>query len=253
MVEGKSNGELGYFCTKEGFYDTWEVKQLHNFPEVFVSANRWQPYGMTNTVVLKRKLNPVAMYVHRETKILGLPMLNEWTGFDLERADWVSPHGKGTHEDFQVFFCRGETTQKGAFHQFTLTFRFQDPFDGVYLAQKDNGGSELKSAYQADTNHVYETVLNFSHERTHDPANNRVIVKDKLLLENEYLVLRVRSKTDEKGRLIKANYAKIYPQIYVAHYGFLITTYFNPKINNPSLEADTTRNLLNPRDLGFAP
>lgn len=40
-VEGKSNGELGYYCAKEGFYDTWEVKQLSDFPDVYVSNGRW--------------------------------------------------------------------------------------------------------------------------------------------------------------------------------------------------------------------
>jgi len=70
---------------------------------------------------------------------------------------------------------------------------------------------------------------------------------------DEYLVLRVRSETDKDGRLVKANYAKLYAPLFVAKYGFLISSYFNPEINSPSLEADTTKNLLNPRDLGFAP
>jgi len=47
VVEGRSNGEVGYLCSKEGYYDTWEVKRLANFPEVYVSDGCWQPYGMT--------------------------------------------------------------------------------------------------------------------------------------------------------------------------------------------------------------
>ena len=35
--------------------------------------------------------------------------------------------------------------------------------------------------------------------------------------------------------------------------GVWFTSYFNPETNNTSLEADTSRNLLNPRDLGFPP
>ncbi len=253
-VEGRSNGELGYYCTKEGFYDTWEVKQLSGFPDVFVSNGRWQPYGLTNTVVLKRKVNPVPMYVRQgELDKLILPKLDEWTGFDLECADWVSPHGKGKCTDFQVYFHRGETNQRGAFRQFALTFRFLKPFDGVYRARKDKLGSQFKCAYKADTNHVYETEINFSYERTTDPANGRAILKDELLAGDEYLVLRIRSETDKEGRLIKANYAKMYAPLFAAYYGFQITSYFNPESNSPSLEADTTRNLLNPRGLGFPP
>ena len=80
-----------------------------------------------------------------------------------------------------------------------------------------------------------------------------MVTQDHLLKEEEYLILRVRSEMDKNGGLINANYAKLYAPIFAAKYGFLITSYFNPEINNPSLEADTSKNLLNPRDLGFAP
>jgi hypothetical protein len=253
VMEGKTNGEFSFTFTKDGYYKTRETKHLFRNPAISVSSGRWQPYGMTNTVVLKRRVSPAAMHVHRGTDRLGLPKPDEWTGFDLERADWVSPRGKGAREDFQVLFRRGGANERGAFHRFTLTFRFPKPFDGVYLAEKDSGGSELESVYAADTNHVYAAEIGFSHERTDDPAGNRTAVEDRLLAENEYLVLRVRSETDKEGRLAKANYAKICSPLYAAHYGFLITTYFNPEANNPSLEADTAKNLLNPRDLGFAP
>ena len=219
-----------------------------------VSDGRWQPYGATNTVVLKRKVSPVAMCVRRGTlDRLTLPKLDDWTGFDLEYADWVSPQGKGTHEDFRVLFRRGPTDSRGAFFQFALTFRFPNPLDGVYVAKKDNLGSALKTVYQADTNNVYAPEISFSYARIEDPASNSTRVEDKLLAEDDYLVLRIRSVTDRDGRLIKANYAKIYAPVFAAWYGLQMTTYFNPNENDPNLEADTTKNLLNPRDLGFPP
>lgn len=253
VASGKCVGDWHYVIKKEGHYETSVDVRYFGPTNTSVRNGRWQPYGLTNTVVLKRKVNPVAMCVHRgELDKLALPELNAWTGFDLECADWVSPHGKGKHEDFQVFFRRGETDTRGRFQQFALTFRFSKPFDGCYLARKDKAGSQLRCDYQADTNRVYDTEVQFSYERTTD-QNGRVAVKDSMPTWDTYLVLRVRSETDKEGRLIKANYAKIYAPIFAAYYGFQITTYFNPEPQNPSLEADTTKNLLNPGDLGFAP
>jgi hypothetical protein len=247
-------GDLVFSIEKPGYYRT--QLQYWFFKDGFdcVKDGRWIPWNPIIEVVLKRRVNPVAMCVRRgELDTLALPKLDEWTGFDLEHADWVSPHGKGKREDFQVLFQRGLTDDRGAFYQFTLTFCFKKPFDGVYLVKKDSVGSEMKTAYEADTNRMYETEITFSHDRVDDPVKMSVIVNDKLLAEDEYLVLRVRSETDREGRLSKTNYAKIYAPIYAAWYGFRMTTYFNPDPNNPSLEADTTKNLLNPHDLGFAP
>jgi hypothetical protein len=251
VAEKKSVGEINYWIDKEGYYET---SGRFNFVRNGVSNGRWQPYGATNTVVLKRKLNPVAMCVRRGTlDRLTLPKLDDWTGFDLECADWVSPLGKGKHEDFRVLLVRGPADNRGVFSQFTLTFRFPAPFDGVYVAKKDNLGSALKTVYQADTNHMYESEIAFSYGRIEDTARGNVIVKDNLLAEDDYLVLRIRSVTDLDGRLIKANYAKIYAPIFAAWYGFQMTTYFNPNANDPNLEADTAKNLRDPRDLGFVP
>ena len=151
-----------------------------------------------------------------------------------------------------MFFRRGKQLACG-FSSIFLDIRLCKPFDGFYLARKDGTGSQFKCIYEADTNRIYETEIEFSYERLIDPVSGRSAYKNKMLEPDEYLVLRIRSETDEEGRLIKANYAKICAPLFAAFYGFQITTYFNPNENDPNLETDTSRNLLNPKDLGFAP
>ena len=253
VLKGKTNGEFTYEMKKNGYYTTREQKFLFKLPDVSVARGRWQPYGMTNTVVLKRMINPVAMHVHQGTDRLAVPKRDEWTGFDLEHADWVAPYGKGKREDFQVFFRVDVTSASGGFSKFALTLRFPKPFDGMYLMEKDNRGSVFQTIYEADTNRVYDSERTFTYERGMDEEKRKAVTQDHLLKENEYLVLRVRSETDKDGKLIKANYAKLYAPIFAAKYGFLITSYFNPEENSPSLEADTTKNLLTTRGGNFAP
>ena len=251
--ESKCTGDLNFTITKDGHYQTklryWFFKARFDC----VKDGKWIPWNPTIEITLKRKVAPVAMHVHRGIDRLTLPKRDDWMGFDLEHADWVAPYGKGKREDFQVFFHVDMVSESGGFSKFTLTLRFPKPFDGMYLVEKDNRGSEFQTVYEADTSRVYDNERTFTYERGMDEEKKKMVMQDHLLKEDEYLVLRVRSEMDKNGGLIKANYAKLYAPIFAAKYGFLITSYFNPEINNPSLEADMSKNLLNPRDLGFAP
>ena len=251
VVEGKGNGDLGYLCEKRGYYDTWEVKDLSNFPEVYVSKGRWQPYGMTNTVILKRKGNPVAMYVaglrkkHTLIREVGEPM-----GFDLTVGDWVSPRGRGKTPDFHVTYIRDGSGRD--YTALELILSAEEPFAGFIKVPCDTF-SQFKSPYSADTNAVYAKEMRFSFRR-----NEKGRYEDGQLQADECLILRTRTRLDKEGRLVGAYYGKIYGPL---RFGFSfdapgemkILHYLNPNENDPNLEADTSRNLLNPKDLGFAP
>ena len=252
-ASGKCVGDWHYVVEKKGHYETVVNVRYFSPTNTSVKDGRWQPYGMTNTVVLKRKINPVAMNVWRGTSPVSLPKQNEWIGFDLERADWISPHGTGKREDFQVFFNLDAKDKQWSFFKYTLTLRFPKPFDGFYRMKKDEDGSAFKCAYRADTNHLYDSEITFISERWHDAAKNKAVSAKHPLEADDYLVLRVRSETDKEGRLVKANYAKLCAPFFAARYGFLIASYFNPNENDPNLEADTSKNLLNPRELSFEP
>ncbi|MDD2598570.1 MAG: hypothetical protein PHO37_05025 [Kiritimatiellae bacterium] len=238
-MEGRSNGELGYYCVKEGFYNTWETKHLSRFPDVFVSSGRWQPYGMTNTVVFKRKVNPVAMYVaDRCSDYTLLPIVGEPLGFDLTVGDLIVPYGSGKTRDFDVTYIRdGEGS---TFTNQELIFSTHDPFAGFLKVSSDTY-SMFKSAYYADTNAVYQKEIRFSFKRLGGTGS----YIDGQMKDDECIVLRTRTRIDENGRLIGAHYGKIYGPLF---FGFSLKApgemkilhYFNPNENDPNLEADTT-------------
>jgi hypothetical protein len=124
---------------------------------------------------------------------------------------------------------------------------FTNKHDGAYAMTKDSS-SAFQSDYHADTNAVYSKEMAYIYDRL-----TGVVRESSKFPESGYLVLRVRSKTDRAGNLISAHYAKMYGPIAAGAGGIYMGYYFNHNENDPNLEADTTRNLLNPVDLGFDP
>ena len=246
-MKGKTNGEVTYEVKKNGYYNTLEQKFLFKLPDVSVSHSRWQPYGMTNTVVLKRMINPVAMCVKRERDRIKPPVKDEHIGFDFEKGDWVSPHGKGIVADINMKYGYEAGKIPVLHYRGSVSFSFPNPLDGAY-AMKKEPFSALVSVYRADTNAVYQREWTFTYDRL-----SGVRKEDTRFPESDYLVLRTRSKTDEDGNLVSAHYAKIYGPISAGGGGIYLSFHFNPNENDSNLEADTTKNLRNPRDLGFAP
>ena len=245
-------GDLNFRITKDGHYDTrlryWFFKAWFDC----VKDGRWIPWNPVIEIVLKRKVNPVAMYVHNGIDTIKVPKHGEFIGMDMEYGDWIAPYGKGKVADFLA--CFDVDAKDDAWSEFktTFTLRFLPPYNGCYRMKKDME-SQLASVYSADIAHLFDTEVSFISERKFDSGTQCVFAHNNRLGDDEYLVLRTRSVIDENGTLIKANYSKIYGELLAAKYGLRINYYFNPNENDPNLEADTSRNLLNPRDLGFAP
>ena len=244
-AEKKSVGEINYWVRKEGYYET---SGRISFERNGVSDGRWQPYGATNTVVLKRIVNPVAMCVAWNEAGSRLPDEDCLIGYDMKTADWVKPRGKGETADFFVRYVRKVGANRLAIKS-ELTIAFTNALDGAYRMKTDDSGSAMRTVYKADTNAVYAKTLAFVYDRTSERIN-----ADTYLTSDDYLVLRIRTECDDRGNLKKANYAKIVGKLAISRENKLkIRFYYNPNENDPNLEADTTKNLLNPRDLGFPP
>jgi len=247
-VAGKSNGELMFAITKAGYYRTQAHEFLYKRPDVFVSNGRWQPYGMTNTVVLKRKVNPVVMHVKWNSPKNIFPSQGVFYGYDMEAGDWVKPFGKGIVADFHARHER-RIGARPLDITTSLTLLFTNAMDGAYCMKADTSGSTMKTVMRADTNALYQKEFVFTYERT--PGKAR---KNTYPTVDDYFVLRTRTEVNERGAIKRAHYAKIVGKCEVAKSDrFDFFYYFNPNANDPNLEADTTKNLLNPGDLGFAP
>ena len=227
-ASGTPNGDMHYQITKDGYYKTessyWFYRQ--NEPQI-VKDGRWQPWNPTNTVVLKEKRKPIAMFARFADKVI--PVQGKPIGFDLEYCDWVTPYGIGKISDL-IFQYDGAYKGSQEYSK-QIKINFSSENDGLESFELDKT-SELMSQYNAsDTGYV--SNITFERERT--PIK---ILKSEELDENHYLIFRVRSVTDSTGKIIGANYGKIYGPIEYGTMGkeqrLTFTYYFNP---------DGTRNL----------
>lgn len=206
----------------------------------------------TNLVVrLKPIVNPTPMYVQdlkpysgRHKSMPQKALSGVW-GYDIKTGDWTEPYGKGKDVDFFVEYSY-EHFFKDRVVDCALVFT-NNVHDGFYIAKST--GTRFCSDYVANTNATYVKRLDFGSWGKKYKGNYATDLLD----DNEYIVLRTRTKCDKDGRIASAHYAKIYGPICFnggfAHNG----SYFNPNENDPNLEADTKVNLLPGGGMGFAP
>ncbi len=84
-------GDWHYQVKKAGHYDTFAEPYYYSSSHVSVSNGRWQPYGMTNTVVLKRIIKSIPMLATERSNFPSIPATNTLIGFDMIRNDWTTP------------------------------------------------------------------------------------------------------------------------------------------------------------------
>lgn len=237
VAQGKCNEFLRVDVTKEGYYQT-EVKInfWHSKETPIVVGGKWQPYGETRTVVLKKIRNPIRLRDPEAGYRYRYPESGKWVGFDLVRGDWVSPLGIGECTDMLIRYVH-EPRPDGYFKSLDISFT-NSPYAGAYVMNKDSF-SEMDSVYEADTNGEYVGNLRYEFERTVD--GNHVISE---LGFGQYLVFRVRTKVDECGNLTSAHYGRIMGALqYLEKAGMVLgPVFFNPTPNDTNLEdAETAR------------
>ncbi len=219
--------EVGGSFEKEGYYQSvgpiWAWKKKSDIPSGFF------------TIVLKRIINPVPMDFRKVEAYI--PRLDEPIGFDLETGDWISPYGKGTISDIN----------------FTINKRFVsiDDFDVVgqiELCGELNGiqpfstrnsdrsqiTSKLTPPQTAPENGYGRVAFATNYWHTDNKRFNSVN-------ENRSWMFRTRTKKDEKGKVISANYGWIRGDFNIIptldHSGqILFEYYYNPDPHSCSLE-----------------
>lgn len=263
-VKGKCVEGVDFEITKPGWYIgngghsfLYSDKKLPNPP---YKDGKWLPYGVEEVIVLKKKIQPVAMvFVQKWFHDYETPELDKDYGWDMELDDFVEPLGKGKVADFYVRHSweleEGVGIKKG------FTISFPNCLDGYYMVDRDHT-SELTTPLKADVDAKYEKTLalkvewgpdtKFIPEPHREPPYyyaqipfNRPIKETYLyeLPKSKVLIMRTRSKVDENGTLVSAHYSYYLGPIVINEsilntihsYG---TTYFNPYENNTSLEYD---------------
>ena len=85
VAEYRTNDRLSVGIDKTGYYHTFD-RVTFSDPCVYPSAKggKWQPYGNTRTVVLKKIENPQKLICLERTKDYKIPVYDTWLGFDIE-------------------------------------------------------------------------------------------------------------------------------------------------------------------------
>jgi len=235
VATGKTIHSMNYTVTKENYYSTEGAYWFYRRGENCIQDGRWLPWNPTNTVVLKERRKPIAMYVKYVDQ--PVPVRDRPVGFDLEVGDWVAPHGQGKHSDFYLTYkAEAQDLWTGSYE---LDLLCSNRLEGFYRAEKDMW-SELRSCYEAPSD-GYRTQVVLCLDRT-----KYKILKKEQFGESEYLAFRVRTLLDDKGNLVSAMYGKIYGPIEFGvgkEHHVRFTYYFNPTPNDRNIEFDPNRNL----------
>jgi hypothetical protein len=251
VVTGNTRGGMWFRITKADFYQTEGNCYFRSKTPPYVVDGKWQPWNLANTVVLKPIKNPVAMYVKQVEAVI--PVLDQSVGFDLEKGDWVVPHGTGSSSDFvfKFSFKTKPQTYKDDFKT-QMTLSFSNSKDGILdvtiPVEQFNEHSVLKLPYQAQSN---------DYRSAYEWQSTRINGKSAIIPECGDYIFRVRTKVDDSGKIISALYGKIHGSIETGGYlqalpRLLFTYYLNPTPNDRNIEFDPEKNLFGGRDR-FAP
>lgn len=226
-------------------------------------------------VVLPRILNPASMYGWNSDldRSVRFPAQSQWVGFDFEVADWVAPHGRGKVSDI---LCRFKNEFKGWQDRFEDTQHLERVMAAskeVYAARKEEWTMDkfkvsagkwdgvLEISFPGEGEGLFEEKkflpycqLKMPHSAPvdgyvpswHYTSNN---YSPRTYRKDVGFFLRTRVKLDKEGKVISANYAKIYGDFQLdAERGLVdFIYYFNPVPNDRNLEFDPKQNLF-PKD-----
>jgi len=221
---------IGITVDKEGYYRSL---QKYEFKERSM-LNRWEPWNPTIEVVLKKKRNPIPMYMNN-TNWAQIPKLNTPVGYDLQKGDWIKPYGVGVFGDLLVSF----STDYKAYRDYRskLTITFPNEKDGIQEYYFDNNDqSYYKWPFEAPEEGYLRKIEKFKSDRPNEGIKTNA-------KKNVNYIFRVRTKTDKDGNIIEAKYGKIGGDFKVGRKPlFGIGYYFNPD-GTRNLEEDPNKNL----------
>lgn len=204
IAQGKCNEFLRFEVRKDGYYrSNIKINFLQSKADPVVVDGKWQPYGETRTVVLKRVQKPQEMLGPDCPPQRKIKIYDKWLGFDLEKGDFLPPMGVGAEADMLVRFRLNGHMPDDWSIMMDVSFT-NNPYAGACRLKKD-GWSDMKSSYYADTNAVYQTDFTFKycHEKGVYPYSDK-------LNQDEYMIFRTRTKVDRDGKLVSARYGKLY-------------------------------------------
>jgi len=179
---------------------------------------------------------------------LKIPDSDKPVGYDFEKGDWVKPWGAGEVSDVEFFYTEDRINPAGDTYKLHLMMRFPEEHNGANLKKKD-----MVSAFKTDyavSDNIFQQQYDFKIEREKGMYSQRDKFGDA-----EYLAFRVRSKTNEVGKIISAYYGKMDRLEYaIGKEGKIrLRYYLNPNENDRNIEFATGQNLFGRREFNSEP
>lgn len=229
VFSGKDiSGSFGAAIRAEGYYQDWAglEKRKKN-----VVLNRWEPWNPTFEVKMRPKKRPVPMVFREGHKsAFKVPTYDQPVGYDLEKQDFVSPHGKGVHPDLFFEFKRYFKNS----HNFDVSceMTFPNKHDGIQECYFDESlRSSYRWPYLAPTNNYKPEVTWRSTRSNAEPVVHNFDEK------RVNYIFRVRTRVDDEGNIVSACYGKIGGPFGLGWADSANWVYwFNPVPNEQSLE-----------------
>ncbi len=246
-----------------------ELVQLDNSNDYFGLVAKFEPKSVTytNNVVLRSasfypKRNPQPMCAYGESDTVYLSMktsaivtndmeILQYKPVDFDMREclvvsndpnhidgWDAPTGKVA--DFHIErFC---VTTNGV----KTTYGWIDfaPGCGAYK-RNTTGDDSFPTTYEADTNATFLSRIPFECSS----ISGKVVSIERILRNDEYMVLRTRVETNEFGTVTNCNYSKILGPMFISDHWYsrdhvsFKSLIFNPMPNDPNLEYDLKNNL----------
>lgn len=233
LVDGTTCGdEVEILASKAGHYDSSEKFSLVSIgAECGVKDGRWQIGSKRRRVALRRIGRPADMRVGGE--FVYTDVLNSWLGYDLERRDFIAPHGKGVVADFDVCIdWDGEWLPK--YSGMGIRLRFPAPFAGFYSIGKCQA-STFKGPYAVCLENAFE-----KEEAFYEKVEGGLRKDRKVFDKGRCWVVRSRCKVDSSGKLAEAHYSVIHHVGFAGKKdgrgGFCVIGALNPTPNDTNLE-----------------
>ena len=215
----------------------------------------WQPDNLVATIRLQRVERPIPLFIKRVTKAERggftadiFPKGEDTLRYDLLMGDWLAPVGTGRVAD--VTFTRhpredlGEGVNgadvRGPSYRDSMTVRFPGEGNGIVeLHPPPSYRLRIRTAPEDGYRSEYLCWR----------GTNRKLEDDGNYDENRCFCFRIRTRRDDRGRIVEAYYGKIYGDILMyTGYNFIVCGvkflyYLNPTPLDRNLEWDRKTNL----------
>lgn len=214
---------------KEGYYKSRRTKMFTGRDAV---KNRYEPWGEVRTLTLRKKIEAKDM-ICKSVDLRSVPTVGKPVGFDLEKSDWVAPHGSGVINDF-IFSVKKEGKWISEY-----TVSFNNEGDGIQEYEMPSGISSVYRWPHKAPDTGYNPLLK-KITRGHQNVEIQESYLVKKMLDANY-IFRVRTELDKEGNVLSASYGRILGEIKIYAKGGVQFRYcLNPDSASRSLESTHT-------------